>query len=187
MQPNGRKVRSIVSFDRGSGRIVSLVNGDRSTYELVGDELIYTYTSFIYNKTRVQTFQKKLPTGWKEIKAWLGNEKKSLFLSPLGKRFPSREEAKAFITKGESGSSSKRVKTENDTPLVLTEEEVKMKKKRRSEKNYLNLREHILEQGWILGTKKSYLKMKEENALKKAQRNRKTKKDVKTLRKVLRL
>ena len=178
IKTNGRKVRSIVSFDRGSGRIVSLVNGTRTTYELVGDELIYTYTSYIHNKTRVQTFQKKLPTGWKEIKVWLGNrnEKKSLFLSPLGKRFPSREAAKAFIMKGESGSSSKRVKTENDTPLVLTEEEVKMKKKRRSEKNYLNLREHILEQGWILGSKKRYLKMKEENALKKAQRNRKTKK-----------
>ena len=126
-----------------------MVNGTRTTYELAGDELIYTYTTFIYNRTRVQKF-KKLPTGWKMIKAWLGEEKRSLFISPLGKRFPSHEEVEVFISKGKKSK-------ETDTSPGLSEK-VKKKKKRIAEKNRFNLRKIILEQEWIYGTKKPYLR-----------------------------
>ena len=180
IKANGRKVRSIVSFDRGSGRIVSLVNGTRTTYELVGDELIYTYTTLIYNRTRVQRFKKKLPPGWKLIRAWQGMEKRSWFLSPLGKRFASREDVWAFLSdgeNGESGPSSRRVE--------LSDEAIKMTKKRRSEKNKeknifhpwtpSNIRKTISEKGWIEGAKKPSLrklrinmKKKKEEALRKA-------------------
>ena len=147
-----------------------MVNGTRTTYELAGDELIYTYTTFIYNRTRVQKF-KKLPTGWKMIRAWLGEEKRSLFISPLGKRFPSHEDVEVFISKGKK---SKRVEKENDTSPELSEK-VKKKRKRMAEKNRFNLRKTILEQEWIYGTKKPYLreeladrKKGKENELKKS-------------------
>ena len=122
------------------------------------------------------------------IRAWQGNEKRSWFFSPLGKRFASREEVWVFLSDGEhgeSGPSSRRVEKENNTPLVLSEEAIKMTKKRRSEKTKeknifhpwtpSNIRKTISEKGWIEGAKKPCLrkqrinmKKKKEEALRKA-------------------
>ena len=138
----GRRVRSLVTFK--DGRIVSVINDTKITYELVGGELIYTvHYGHFYSRIRSLKFH-KLPKGWRVIKAWQEEEERSVFISPLGKRLFSLEDVIAFLSEQKK---SKRAWKENDTPLPLSEY-VKMKKQMLSERNSLNLRKTTMDKVW---------------------------------------
>ena len=135
----GRRIRSLFTFK--DGRIVSVINDTKIIYELVGGEL--KYTIHFYHRIRSLTF-KKLPKGWRVIKAWQEEEEISVYISPLGKRLFSLEDVIAFLSEQKK---SKRAGKENDTPLTLSEY-VKMKKQMLSEKKSLNLRKTTMDKEW---------------------------------------
>ena len=138
----GRRVRSLFTFK--DGRIVSVINDTKIIYELVGGELKYTiHYGHFYNRIRSLTF-KKLPKGWRVIKAWQEEEEISVYISPLGKRLFSLDDVIAFLSEQKK---SKRAGKENDTPLPLSEY-VKMKKQKLSERNSLNLRKTTMDKEW---------------------------------------
>ena len=112
----------------------------------------------LYDDNEVHFLKRVIPEDWKIIKAWLGNNKICVMISPDGKNFSSLDKAMAYVKKqrqqsrkraGKENENQMLSRTYEESPLELPEA-IQHRRRTRAERNPMrNLRQRTLEKEFV--------------------------------------